>query len=69
METWKKVFSSAVSYEAEIAKDVLENNGINAVIVNKQDSSLNNFGFFEVHVAPQFLIKALKIVSNDLNLK
>jgi len=34
---WKQVFLSGQLYKVEIAKDVLENNGIESVIINKKD--------------------------------
>jgi hypothetical protein len=49
-EAWSMIFSTSVLALAEIQKAMLEENGIVAVILNKQDSSYLSFGFIEVHV-------------------
>jgi hypothetical protein len=49
-------------YQAEIAKDLLENNGINAVIMNQKDSSYTSFGNIEVFVNEKDEEKALEIL-------
>ncbi len=69
MATWQKVFSAEQAYYAEIVKDVLEEAEINAVIINKKDSSYNNFGSHEVHVLPHDVLKALQIIKNDIDFK
>ena len=67
MAKWQKVFSTEKSYRAEIVKSVLDDTGINAVVLKKKDSSLNNFGLFEVLVLPDDVIKAMKIIQNDIS--
>lgn len=57
------------SYRAEIVKDVLEDAGVKAVILNKKDSSYNNFGALEVHVLPADVMKAKRIIENDIDFK
>ena len=69
MKGWQKVFDTDQSYHAEIVKSVLEENNIIPVIINKRDSSLNNFGQFEVHVASEDVLKALQIIKNDISFK
>jgi hypothetical protein len=59
---WKQVFLSAQLYQAEIAKDLLENNGINAIIMNQKDSSYTSFGNIEVFVNEKDEEKALEIL-------
>lgn len=48
-ETWVNIFSTPKAYLAEIAKDVLYEEGIAAVIINKQDSTYL-FGEVELYV-------------------
>ncbi|MDI3520991.1 MAG: hypothetical protein PWR03_1179 [Tenuifilum sp.] len=48
-ENWKEVFSTAQSWQAEMAKQVLEENGIAAVVINRKDSSYL-FGEVSVYV-------------------
>jgi hypothetical protein len=69
MAQWQKVFSSEQSYRAEIVKDFLEDSSIQAVIVNKKDSSYNNFGAHEVHVATDDVMRAIQIIKNDIDFK
>lgn len=47
---WKLVFLTGQLYKAEIAKEIMENNGINAVIINQQDSAFLDIGNVEVYV-------------------
>ncbi|GAA0892372.1 hypothetical protein GCM10009122_20510 [Fulvivirga kasyanovii] len=69
MKGWQKVFETDQSYHAEIVKDVLEDNNITPVLINKRDSSLNNFGQYEVHVASEDVLRALQIIKNDIDFK
>ena len=66
MAKWQKIFSTEVSYRADIVKDVLEDQGIKSVILNKKDSSYNNFGALEVLVMPDDIIRAKQIIENDI---
>ena len=45
-----KLFSTDNPNKAEIIKQMLEENNINVVILNKQDSSYKMFGFVEIYV-------------------
>ena len=49
---WVKVFASNLAYESEIIRGMLEENEIEAVIVNRQDSSFGAMlpGMDEVYV-------------------
>lgn len=49
---WVKVFASNVSFEAEIIKGMLLDNDVEAVVVNRQDSSFVTMlpGMDEVYV-------------------
>lgn len=49
-EGWKTVFVTGQEYQATIAKDVLENNGIQAVIFNQKDSTYLVWGQISVMV-------------------
>ena len=69
MAAWQKVYSAEQSYRAEIVKDVLEDAAIHPVIINKKDSSYNNFGAHEVHVSADDVIRALQIIKNDIDFK
>ena len=69
MAKWQKIFSSFHAYQAEIVKDVLEDRGMNPVMINKKDSAYDNFGLHEVHVNSDEVMRALKIIENDINFK
>ncbi len=59
---WKQVFLSADLYRAEIAKELLENNGINTVILNQKDSTIRSVGNIEVFVHEKNVEKATEIL-------
>ncbi|WAC10051.1 putative signal transducing protein [Dyadobacter pollutisoli] len=68
-ENWAKAYQSGQMIRAEIAREILEQNGIAAVIVNKQDSSYPIFGMCEVHVPASDLSQAQTILTNEEALK
>ena len=60
---WKKVFLTGQEYQAEMAREILENNGINAVVLNQQDGAfLNITGEIEVYVHEDNEAKANEIL-------
>ncbi|PSL26585.1 putative signal transducing protein [Dyadobacter jiangsuensis] len=68
-ENWAKAYQSGQAIRAEIAREILDQNGIGAVIVNKQDSNYPIFGNFEVHVPAADLATAQTILTNEEALK
>jgi hypothetical protein len=67
MQDWKKVFSSAQATTASMVMGILNENGIAAKLLNKQDSSFVFLGKVEVYVQENQYDIALKVI-NDLNL-
>ncbi|MBN1951998.1 MAG: DUF2007 domain-containing protein [Bacteroidales bacterium] len=65
MESWVSIFNTDKPYLAEIAKEVLFDHGIQAVVINKRDSSYL-FGSIEVHVPQDQAIRG-KIALQTLN--
>lgn len=63
-ESWQSVFTTDKIYQAEIVKSVLSET-MNAVIVNKRDSSYN-IGHYEVHVPKEKVMRAVQIINNDI---
>lgn len=59
---WLLIFSTTVHYQAEIVKQMLENNGIEAVVMNKQDSSYPMLGQADVLVAEEDETKAIQLI-------
>ncbi len=56
-DSWIQAYSSGIRHLAEMAKQMLLDNDIPAVIVNKKDSSYL-FGEIEVYVKREDIIKA-----------
>ena len=67
MSKWQKVYGSENEIRAKIVKDKLMDSGLNPVILKKKDSSLNNFGGFEVVVIQDDIIVALKIIQDEID--
>jgi hypothetical protein len=49
-KNWINIFTSSNPIEVEIIKQMLEEKNINAVVLNKQDSSYNMFGTIDLFV-------------------
>jgi len=64
MSKWQKVYTSELLHQAEIVKSRLDESKLNVVLLNKKDSSYNNFGAYEVYVKPDDVMKALKIIED-----
>jgi predicted Fe-Mo cluster-binding NifX family protein len=64
---WTEVFITAHEYKASMAKDLLENEGIKAVVINQHDSAYQTFGEYSIHVAENDAAKAALLLKN-LNL-
>ncbi len=65
MSSWQKVFEDQSVHRAEIVKAVLSDREMNPVLVNKKDSAYQ-FGHFEVHVAPDNVLRAIKIIKEEI---
>jgi len=59
---WKDVFLAAHEYKATMAKDILENAGLKAVVMNQHDSAYKSFGDFVVYVEENDEQKALELL-------
>ena len=59
---WAIIFSTGLPYKIEILKGILEENDIDSVIINKQDSSYH-FGELELYVKAEDVVKAKRIIS------
>jgi hypothetical protein len=67
---WEIIYKTNNPNDTDIVKAVLEDNGIDVVLVNKMDTvnlHLANSAFIELHVKSDDLVKARHIISkNDL---
>lgn len=61
---WETVFETDQSYRAEIALQVLQGEGIEAVIMNKKDSSYIVIGEIKVLVRSEFLTRAKELIKD-----
>jgi len=61
-EGWIEVFLTVHEYKATMAKDILENEGIHAVIMNQHDSAYKSFGDYVVYVEEAQKPKALELL-------
>lgn len=61
---WACVYTTAYVHMAEIIKDTLLQAGIDAVIVNKQDS-VYKFGEIEVYVNIDNILSAKQLIKNS----
>jgi hypothetical protein len=64
---WKTVFLTGEEYKANIAKDLLENEGIKTILMNQHDSAYKSFGNIEVYVQDADEQKALEILKELKN--
>jgi len=67
-KNWIKIFSSTNYYQAEIVKQMLIENQIDSVLLNKQDSSHRTFGDIEVYIHQRNFSRAIEaIILNQIN--
>jgi len=69
MNNWQKVFYHEHLHKVELVKLILENHELKPVIIHRRDSSYNNFGYYEVHVSPDHVLQAIKIITDDIYFK
>ena len=60
-----KILSTENTTKAEITKQMLEENNINVVLLNKQDSSYLMFGLIELYVQEEQLKEATILLNKD----
>lgn len=63
MDNWISVYETDQLYRAELVKDILNNEEVDAVILNRKDSSYH-FGSIQVMIHPEDKEKAAKIVKS-----
>lgn len=68
-KNWVKIFSSTNYYRSEMVKQALYGNNIEAVILNKQDSSHRTFGDIEVYIHQEDFSNAIEVmILNQMSL-
>jgi hypothetical protein len=67
MKGWSVVYKTPISSRAAIVKGILAESGIDAVIMNKKDSTLHiDHGQLEVLVPNEVVLRAVKIVNDEI---
>ena len=66
-KNWIKIFSSNNPIEIEIIKQMLEENDLFSVILNRQDSSYNMFGTIDLHIIEEDQEKAIELLKQNNN--
>lgn len=67
-KNWIKIFSSSNYYQAEIVKQMLIENEIDTVLLNKQDSPHRTFGQIEVYIHQKDFSNAIEaMILNQIN--
>ncbi|WP_428327745.1 putative signal transducing protein [Mucilaginibacter sp.] len=67
-KNWVRIFTSSNYFRSEMVKQALEGNHIDAVLLNKQDSSHRVFGNIEVYVHQRDFSNAIEIIIlNQIN--
>lgn len=61
---WVLVFETNEEYQAEIAREILENDGIDGVIINKKDLSSLAFGPIELYVHKDYAEKSIELLNS-----
>jgi hypothetical protein len=67
MDKWKRIFTTQNIAEASIVKGMLEENNLQVMLINKQDSSYLNFGEIELHVPSLFHELAKQLIHQNLS--
>jgi len=61
---WQEVFMTIHEYKAEMAKEILENEGINVVVMNQKDTAYQAFGEIYICVQEENAEQAIKLLKN-----
>lgn len=66
-DEWIKVFSTSMMYQALIVQSALRSHEIDSVILNKQDSSYITLGEIQLMVKPEYSMKAIQIIEEEVS--
>ena len=66
-DPWELIFSSDKAYRVEILRDLLEEEEIHCVVMNKQDSSYITIGEIDIMVKRSDILRARQIVNKFLD--
>ena len=66
-KNWVSVYHTGQNFQAEIAKEILENEEIKCVIINENDSTFPSIGEIEIMVHKDFSEKAIELLKDLIN--
>ncbi len=67
MKNWAIVYKTLIASRAEICRGVLNDRNIDAVIINKKDTTVHmSHGQIEVHVPRDQVLTAMKIINDEI---
>ncbi len=61
---WVRVFHSDQAYQAEIAKEILENEEIQCVLINAHDTNFPSIGEVEIWVHQDFKDESINLLKD-----
>jgi hypothetical protein len=64
---WTLIYTTTQSFEAELIKQNFSNHNIEAVILNKRDSTYTTFGELEVYIKDEDKAEALNLIKEFEN--
>lgn len=64
---WVKVFTTNDTFKANLVRDLLENNDIAAVVLNKKETLTVIIGEAEVYVKREETIKAINLIKTTFD--
>jgi len=62
---WSLVYTVYKSYQAELCLELLEENEIQGVVINKRDTSYTSFGEYEIYVPEENAVKARALLEES----
>lgn len=65
MSSWQSIYRDQLQYRAEIVRAVLDEYEMNPVLLSKMDHA-HHIGYYEVHVAPDHVLRAIKIINDEI---
>ncbi len=62
---WVKVYTVDKSYKAQLALEILEEQSIQGVVIDKKDSAYLSFGEYEIYVNKKFETTARELLQKS----
>ena len=64
---WIKVYTTNDAMKADLVKDLLDNNDIPAVVLNKKETLTVIIGYAEVYVEREDAVKAINLIKSTFD--